>query len=220
MVFMADSERAAVNAIDENLETGLHINLVVPYDGPRVSESLRNGQNSAAGFFQRGPWTQAVYNPFIAKAVALTFYSQLEEYRRLFGREPVHFNGHKHFHLSQNMISGGLLPKGSAVRRSFTFRKGEKSVLNRFYRRTVDAWLLKGHISTDAFFSLSPVSDLSRITKIVTFAQTNCVELMTHAWSPDQYTFMTGPQFQLLISSVPLGNFATLLPVEGLSMIP
>ena len=101
---MADSERAAGLAIDENLEIGLHVNLVLPYDDLRVSESMRDAQKSAARFFRMGPLTQVVYNPFIAKAVAAGFHSQLEEYRRLFRREPAHFNGHQHFHLSQNMI--------------------------------------------------------------------------------------------------------------------
>ena len=214
MVFMDDSERAAELAVIENLETGLHINLVLPYDAPRISKNLRKSQDSAANFFRRGPWTQVVLNPFIIKAVASTFHYQLEEYRRLFGREPAHFNGHKHFHLSQNMLLGGGLPFGSAVRRSFTFYKGEKNSLNRFYRRMVDGWLLKKHISTDAFFSLSPVKDLSRLARIITLARTHCVELMVHPWCPDEFAFLTGNQFRLMIASAHLGGFAALLPRE------
>jgi predicted glycoside hydrolase/deacetylase ChbG (UPF0249 family) len=210
MVFMEDSERAAELAVKANLETGLHINLVLPYDAPGVSESLRRSQNAAAAFFGSGPWTQVVYNPFITKAVASAFHSQLEEYRRLFGREPVHFNGHKHFHLSLNIIFGGVLPIGSAVRRSFTFRKGEKSSLNRCYRRIIDAWLLRRHVSTDAFFSINPVRDSLRLTRIVALARTDCVELMVHPWSPDQFAFLTGNQLQSLIASARLGDFSAL----------
>lgn len=39
MVFMKDSERAADLAAKENLETGLHLNFVLPYDAPGVPES-------------------------------------------------------------------------------------------------------------------------------------------------------------------------------------
>jgi predicted glycoside hydrolase/deacetylase ChbG (UPF0249 family) len=210
MVFMEDSERAAELAVNESMETGLHVNLVLPYDSPGISESLRKFQNSTAAFFRWGPWTQVIFNPFIMSAVTSAFNSQLEEYRRLFRREPAHFNGHKHFHLSLNMIGGEVLPLGSAVRRSFTFSKGDKSGLNRWYRRLIDARLLRRHISTDAFFSLNPVNDLPRLTRIVNLAHTNCVELMVHPWSTDQFEFLVGKEFGILINKVRLGGFAAI----------
>ena len=210
MVFMEDSKRAAELAVRENLETGLHINLVLPYDAPGIPESVRLSLSLAAAHFRKGPWTQVVYNPFITKAVASTFHSQLDEYRRLFGKEPIYFNGHKHFHLSLNMIFGGVLPPGSAVRRSFTFEKREKTWLNRFYRRLVDAWLLTRHTSTDAFFSLKPANDLTRLKRIISLAQTNDIELMTHPWSPDQFAFLTGSEFRLILASARLVSFADL----------
>jgi predicted glycoside hydrolase/deacetylase ChbG (UPF0249 family) len=210
MVFMADSERAAGLANQENLETGLHLNLVLPYEASRISERARQAQETAARFFRKGPWTQVVYNPFIGKAVATAFDSQLEEFRRLFGKEPAHINGHKHFHLSLNMVFGGVLPAGSAVRRSFTFYKGEKNLINIGYRRMVDAWLLKRHISSDAFFSLKPVSDQARLERIFSLSRTSCVELMVHPWSPDQYALLTGERFLQWAGSVELGGFLAL----------
>lgn len=210
MVFMADSERAAGLAIDERLETGLHINLVLPYDAPGVPHALRKAQSLTAAFFRRGPWTQAVYNPLIAKAVAEVFHSQLEEYRRLFRREPEHFDGHKHFHLSLNMMAAGLLPSGSAVRRNFTFSKKEKNWFNRRYRALIDAWLLRKHISTDAFFSLDPLGDRPRLVRIAELAETAWVELMVHAWSPGHLAYLTGEGFGLLAERAKLAGFAAL----------
>lgn len=211
MVFMKDSERAADLAIRENLETGLHLNLVLPLDASGVPERVKKEQNEVARFFRRGPWTQVIYNPFIERAVTAVFNSQVEEYQRLFGREPAYFNGHKHFHLSLNMIFAGVLPAGAAVRRSFTFYRGEKGLLNRRYRRMVDTWLRKEHVTTDAFFTVKPVDNLPRLSRIMTLAQTASVELMVHPWSPDQYAFLTGRQFPLLIASVPLGGFGDLV---------
>ena len=210
MVFMADSARAAELAKSENLETGLHLNLVIPYEDSRISDRARQAQETAARFFRKGPWTQVIYNPFIKKAVATAFNSQFEEFRRLFGRDPAHINGHKHFHLSLNMVYGDVLPAGAAVRRSFTFYKGEKKLLNRLYRRTVDARLLKRHISSDAFFSLKPVNDLARLERIFSLSRTSCVELMVHPWSPDQYALLTGERFLQLAGSVELGGFLAL----------
>jgi predicted glycoside hydrolase/deacetylase ChbG (UPF0249 family) len=210
MVFMADSERAAELAIDDQLETGLHVNLVLPFDGPGVPEGLRKTQNSTTAFFRRGPWTQAVFNPFIARAVAEVFFSQLEEYRRLFRREPGHFNGHKHFHLSLNMMAADVLPPGSVVRRNFTYFRGEKNWLNRRYRKLIDAWLLRKHISTDAFFSLDPLSDRPRFLRIAELAETKWVELMVHPWSPGHLAFLTGEEFGLLTERARLAGFTAL----------
>lgn len=210
MVFMADSGRAAELALDENLETGLHVNLVLPYDAPGISDDLRKAQNSTAAFYRLGPWTQAVFNPLIAKAVAEVFHSQLEEYRRLFRREPDHFNGHKHFHLSLNMMAAGVLPLGSAVRRNFTYLKGEKNWFNRRYRELIDSWLLRRHVSTDAFFSLDPLSDRLRLLRIAEIAETRWVELMVHPWSPVHLAFLTGEGFGLLTKRAGVAGFTAL----------
>lgn len=220
MVFMDDSERAAELAKREGLETGLHLNLSLNYAAPGIPEDLRRAQGSAVSFFRRGPWTQVLYNPFITKAVASAFQSQLEEYRRLFRRDPAHFNGHKHFHLSLNMIWGRVLPAGSTVRRSFTFYQGEKSPLNRYYRRIIDAWLIKRHLSTDAFFSLSPANDASRRARIIALARTQCVELMVHPWSPDHFALLTGSEFLASTASAVLGKFADLKSKPGVDPGP
>lgn len=218
MVFMQDSERAAGLAIQEGLETGLHLNLVLPYDAPGVAENVSQSQASAVRFFRRGPWTQVIYNPFIARAIAMSFLSQLGEYRRLCGTEPAHFNGHKHFHLSPHILLGRLLPPGAAVRRSFTFNAGEKGLINRCYRRRVDAWLLKSHVSTDAFFSLQPIDDLSRLTRIVDLARTASVEIMVHPWKPDEFAFLAEDRFQVLTAPAERGGFGALgSDVKGLS---
>lgn len=210
MVYMSDSARAADLANSEGLETGLHLNLVLPYDGANVPAPSFRAQETAARFFGRGPWTQVVYNPFVVKAVAESFRTQYEEFRRIVGREPSHINGHKHFHLSLNMIFGRVLPPGSAVRRSFTFIKGEKSPLNRTYRRVVDAWLLRRHRSTDAFFSLKPAENGARLDRIISLSREANVELMAHTWDPEQYAFLMGQDFPRLIEGLVLGGFLAL----------
>ena len=214
MVFMEDSERAAELAVNENLETGLHLNFVLPYDSPVVSEKLKASHRATVRFFRVGPWTQVVYNPFINKAIVSVFRAQLDEYRRLFGKEPAYFNGHKHLHLSLNVIFGKVLPPGSVVRRSFTFQKGEKSSLNRSFRRMVDKWLQKRFVTTDSFFSLSPVEDFPRLMKIFSLARDTHVELMVHPWRLNESAFIAGKEFEELIAKVHLGGFASLKPNE------
>ena len=210
LVFMDDTERAAELAVQEGLETGLHLNLVLPYSSPDVSDDLRCIQHSAVRFYRLGPWTQAVYNPLITKAVASVFKSQLDEYRRIFKKEPIYFNGHKHLHLSLNMILGRVLPFGSIVRKSFTFQAGEKNLLNRRFRSIVDAWLKSRYVISDSFYSLSLVRDPARLAKIVNLALNSHVELMVHPWSPADYDSLLGKDFGNLLLRAPLGNFEAL----------
>lgn len=210
MVFMEDSARAARLAGSEGLETGLHLNLVVPFDGPGIPEKLRMSQDRIARYLQRGKWAQSLYNPLIRKALAMSLGAQLDEYRRLLQREPVHLNGHKHMHLCMNMIIDGLIPKGPYIRRNFTFGRGEKGLFNRAYRRWVDAWLLREHPSTDAFFSIDPVSDIPRLKRIIALARTSDVELMVHPGWPDQHAFLREGEFRALTAAVPRGPFGAL----------
>ena len=215
MVFMEDSERAAELSIKAKLETGLHLNFVLPYNSPEVPEHLKRSHRSTIRFFRAGPWTQVVYNPFIAKTVASVFSAQLDEYRRLFRKEPAYFNGHKHLHLSLNMVLANHFPPGSTVRRSFTFFKGEKNSLNRSFRRMVDKRLRKRFVTTDSFFSLSPVEDLPRLMKIISLARNTHVELMVHPWRLNEFAFLTGKVFKELLTNVRLGGFASLKSNEN-----
>jgi len=209
---MKDSERAAGLSESQGLETGLHINLILPYDAPLLSQGLRESQDSIARYLQSWKWAQVIFNPFIRKAVALTFHAQVDEYRRLFQKEPAHFNGHKHMHLCMNMILSRLIPSGSAVRRSFTFSLGEKGLVNWLYRRGVDSRLKRNYLTTDTFFSIDPVSDLSRLGRIIDRARASSVELMVHPWRTDQRAFLRSDIFRNLIGDVNRGGFKALIP--------
>jgi predicted glycoside hydrolase/deacetylase ChbG (UPF0249 family) len=215
MVFMSDSEGAARSAQEAGLETGLHLNLTQPYDGPGVADSLRRSQRSVVRYLRLGKWAQVVYNPLLNRDLSVSVQAQLDEYRRLFQREPAHFNGHNHMHLCMNMLVKPLIPAGSAVRRSFTFRRGEKGIWNRLYRRGVDARLEGRYRTTEAFFSLDPTSDLARLGRIVDLARTMSVELMVHAWRPDQFKLLKSDEFRKLIRTSDCGAFSLLGPRRG-----
>jgi hypothetical protein len=93
-------------------------------------------------------------------------------------------------HLSANVILGWLLPSGTTVRRNFTFEPGEKSWLNRLYRRAVDRLLAERHPMTDLFYSLLPLEPRSRIEKILGQARDLSVELETHPVNQDEFRFL------------------------------
>jgi predicted glycoside hydrolase/deacetylase ChbG (UPF0249 family) len=210
MVFMADSHRAAELAACSGLETGLHLNFTQPFDGPDIASRVKEHHITASRYLCRGKWAQIIYNPFLQNSLDYLFKAQDEEYRRLYGKEPAQIDGHSHMHLCMNMIIGHIIPPGKKIRRSFTFRRGEKSFVNRLYRRQIDKWVTRYHISTDSFFSIEPISDRHRIEKIVHLALSSDVELMVHPAEVGQFDYLMSSEFLYFIQDVPKGSYRSL----------
>lgn len=210
MVFMADSHRAAQRAAQAGLDTGLHLNLTLPLNDSGIPPQIRDRQLAVARFLGRGKWPQVVYNPLLTASFVDTYRAQVEEYRRLFGKEPTQIDGHSHMHLCLNMVLGRIIPPGSRIRRTFTFSRREKSLWNRLYRHWLDRQVLRRYKTTAAFFSIEPLSDLSRVGRIVNSALTSDVELMVHPAYPGQRAFLTSSAFLDLIRDIPKGSYGTL----------
>ena len=210
MVFMADSRRAAERARRDGLDTGLHLNLTLSLDDPDTPPRVRERQGTVARYLGRGKWPQVVYHPFLRASLVDTFQAQLDEYRRLFGQEPAQIDGHSHMHLSMNMVLGRIIPPGLKIRRTFTFRRGEKSPWNRSYRRWLDRRVLRNYRTTDAFFSVEPISDAPRLERIVGSALSSDVELMVHPADARQRAYLTSAAFLELIRNVPRGSYRSL----------
>jgi predicted glycoside hydrolase/deacetylase ChbG (UPF0249 family) len=149
MVFMEDSERAADLAKERGLDAGLHLNFTEGFTGIGKSAKLTEYQNRLAIYLKRNKYSHLVYNPLLQKAFSDSCQTQLEEFRRLFGRAPSHIDGHHHMHLCANLLLSNLIPPGMRVRRNFSFCSGEKSWLNRAYRSLVDRWLAGRYRLTD-----------------------------------------------------------------------
>ena len=214
MVFMSDSERAAGSAAAAGLESGLHLNLDQPFDGPGVTMLMQDYHGRIVAYLQHSKWTQLIYNPSLRNAFRYVFHAQYDEYRRLFGREPVKIDGHDHMHLCMNMVVDRIIPRGTRVRRNLTFTRGQRNSLNRLYRRLIDAWLVRRYICSDAFFAIDPVWNLPRQEKIVRLALRCDVELMVHPGLREEYEHLLSPAFEALIQGIPLGTFSMLPKVS------
>jgi predicted glycoside hydrolase/deacetylase ChbG (UPF0249 family) len=210
MVFMSDSRRAADEAAAAGLETGLHLNLDLPFDGPDVPSRLRDHHGRVVAFLRRSKWTQLTYSPALRGSFRYAFEAQYDEYGLLFGRAPVQIDGHDHMHLCMNMVMDGVIPRGRRVRRNLTFVRGQRNFANRLYRRAVDAWLVRRFICTDAFFAIDPVSDLPRQARIIGLARDRTVELMVHPGLLEEYEHLIGPNFEALLRGIPLGTYSML----------
>ena len=210
MVFMEDSARGAQIALDAGIDVGLHINLTESFTGSNVPARLARDHDRLRRFLRRSKYALLLYNPFLADVFASVVKGQIEEFSRLFGRNPSHFDGHQHMHLGTNMVMQGLIPAGTKVRRSFSFLAGEKSSLNRAYRAWIDARLERRHVVTRYFFALSQNMPAPRLDGLIDLARTSAVELMTHPEINGEFEYLMSEPFGLAIERAQIGDYSAL----------
>ena len=190
MVFMEDSERAACVARERGIDIGLHLNFTTPFSSPASSRRLTEHQQRLSRCLAWHRYSQVLFHPGLAASFDYVIAAQLDEFRRLYGTAPERLDGHHHMHLCTNVLVGRLLPAGTIVRRSFSFRPGEKSRGNRLYRQCVDRVLAKRHRIVDYFFSLFPLVPVGRVQRMFSLARQFAVEVETHPANAAEYRFL------------------------------
>ena len=209
MVFMENSERAAA-ALGGGLDVGLHVNFSEQFSAKLVPDLVRLEHDRIRRFLGVNRYALLMFNPLLVRQFELVFAAQLAEFVRLYGREPSHFDGHQHLHLATNMLVQRILPLGAKVRRSFSFRHGEKSFVNRWYRSAVDRSLKRRHRVTDYFYSLSDYLTPDRLQPVIALAEQSDVELMVHPQRPTEYAFLMSDAYFEALSHVRLAGYASL----------
>jgi hypothetical protein len=212
MVFMEDSERAAELALGTGVDAGLHLNFSAPFTAVGRLGPLVERQRQVAAYLLRHPLARVVFQPGLARSFEYVVAAQIDEYHRLYGAQPERLDGHHHLHLCSNVLLGKLLPFGTIVRRNFSFRSGEKSILNRFYRNVVDRLLARRHRLVDFLFALPPLEPPERLRRIFTLARTFTVELETHPANLEEFRFLTGGEILDWLGDLRIASdFATAL---------
>jgi len=191
MVFMEDSERAAALARERRLDVGLHLNFTTPFSAAGSSTRLVEHQQRLCRYLRHNRLAQVVFHPGLVGSFKYVVEAQLEEFHKLYGAQPNRIDGHHHMHLCANVVLAELMPKGSLVRRNFSFHPGEKSWINRFYRESIDRRLKRRHQLVDFLFALAPVEPIDRLQRIFSLARHAVVELETHPVNPGEYRFLT-----------------------------
>lgn len=191
MVFMEDSERAGALARQRGIEAGLHLNFTTPFSSASCPAGLLERQQQICRYLLRHRLAQVVFHPGFIRSFEYLVAVQLDEFRRVYGADPERLDGHHHMHLCANVLLQRLLPPGTIVRRNFSFERGEKSLWNRLYRKTVDRSLARRHRLVDFFFSLPPLEPPERLQRIYSLANRFVVELETHPVNPREYTYLT-----------------------------
>ena len=208
MVFVEDSERASRLARDHGLDTGLHLNFTLAFDGHAGSAKLVSSQQRIASFLGMSKYCSLIYNPTLRKDFEYVYKCQYEEYTRLYHKEPTHIDGHHHMHICTNMLMSKLIPEGTKVRRSFSGLLSKKSVVNRSYRHIVDWILTRRYKSTDMFFSVTPPQDIERLQRIINLSRSRNVELMVHPEREDDVTCLMSDKFFQMIAETRMGSYA------------
>jgi predicted glycoside hydrolase/deacetylase ChbG (UPF0249 family) len=206
MVFMKDSDRAAGIAKIAGVDVGLHLNLTEEFTSEETPAQLRQAHRRIARFLRRNKYAFLLYHPGLRKEFWSVYGAQADEFRRLYGVDPSHLDGHLHMHHCTNMMIDRIIPKGQRVRRNFSFWPGEKGVVNRTYRGLADLWLGRRYKLSDYFFSLESCLKAGTLSRVMELAKTAIVELMTHPVYPLEHGFLTGEICKSLMERMPKGS--------------
>jgi chitin disaccharide deacetylase len=213
MVLMSGSEEAATRLADRGLPTGLHLNLIEPYTSSSPVERVRERQLQVCRAFGAHRAHRWIYDPRLRQACADVISDQLEEYLRLFGAPPSHWDGHRHWHLSPTALVAASPLGGYPTRRSHSFRRGEKSLPNRMFRNAIGVVARRRFGSTDYFFSvrdLAPEFGGYGLDDALALSRTHAVEIMVHPSVPDELAFLLAAAWRERISGLELGSFRDL----------
>lgn len=207
MVFMKDSRRAAELAIEKGIDTGLHLNFTLSFTA-EVPGRLLKFQSSIISFLKKHKLAQVLYNPFIKNEFAYVYQKQVEEYSRLYKKEPSRIDGHNHMHLCANVIWGQLIPQNTFVRRNYSFLKNEKNFWNKKYRAVIDSIIRKRYHCTDYFFHIQQFVKSSLIKeKIKNLLKNSISEVLVHPNQEIDYNILNSTNFQKILSGVPRCRF-------------
>jgi len=212
MVFMADSERGAELARQHNVDAALHLNFTSPFDASHCTERLKHHQERLGRFLLSHRYSRVLFMPMLASSFQYVVAAQLEEYERIYGQAPLRMDGHHHMHLCANVLNGELMPAGTIVRRNHSFQPGERSVINRVYRRWLDRMLNSRYRTTDLFFILPPTAPSNRLADIFALADRSTVEVETHPVDDEDYDFLMGDELARRLGNVSIARGYRLHP--------
>jgi hypothetical protein len=213
MVHMADSERAARLARESGLPAGLHLNLIEPFTGAAVPPRVREDQEWLCGHFASKHRLRWLYDPRIRGLLQRTIEDQLNEFERLYGEPPTHFDGHRHMHLSLNVVLGRTPLSSLPARRSFSYEPGDKSLANRAWREGVSFAIRSRFGGTRWFFSirdLAPELGGKGLDMALERSGESAVEVMVHPGWEDERRLLEDPAWVERISRYRLGSYRDL----------
>ena len=212
MVFMADSERAAALARSERVSVGLHLNLTEPF-AATASADVERRQARIVEYFAGSRWRRWGVSASLFTEIERCIADQLAEFRRLYGCEPSHIDGHEHIHQALGVLGARTLPSGAKLRPSFTYAPGEKSGANRLARAALNAVMRRRFATPRYFFSirdLHPALGGAGLEEKLALSSGCTVEVMTHPGWTDELQILLGERWSAVTGVRPLGSYEDL----------
>jgi predicted glycoside hydrolase/deacetylase ChbG (UPF0249 family) len=206
MVFMEDSARAADIGREQGIDVGLHLNFTTSFSQSDYPPQLMERHQKLARYLRRHRMAQIMFHPGLTNTFEYVVQAQMDEYQRLYGVRPGRIDGHHHMHLCANVLFQKLLPPQTLVRRNFSFQAGEKGILNRSYRRCIDAVLKRRHRVADYLFQLLPLEPSHRLQRIFALGGNSIVEVETHPVNADEYRFLMEGEILQLTGGIPVAS--------------
>jgi predicted glycoside hydrolase/deacetylase ChbG (UPF0249 family) len=215
MAFMAGSEGAARVAADLEIPVGLHINLTEPFTAVDLDEEVRARQARTAAYFGGPGWRRWGVSRALFPEIEICIAEQLTEFRRLYGREPTHFDGHEHIHQSFGVLAAKAFPRDAKMRPSLTFMPNEKWWPNRAVRAVVNR-TMRARFSTPRYLfsirDMHPQFGGRALEEKLALASGAAVEVMTHPGWDDEREVLLDAGWLELISLRPTGSYEQLEP--------
>ena len=94
------------------------------------------------------------------------------------------------------------------MRRTFSFWPGEKSLLNRIYRASIDRWLRRRYRLPDYFFDLTQSIREKKMARVMELAKSSKVELMAHPIISTESDYLMGDQFRAMLDHLNTASYA------------
>lgn len=209
MMYMADSERAATLAREAGLPTGLHLNFTQAYDDPAVPASAAARQRRVTEFMADPRVRRMTFSPPMVSVIRRVIADQLEAFRRLFGTEPTHLDGHNHAHLNPTALL--TLPRGMPCRPGY--HDPSRQGLRRLPWALRDRLLSARHPVPDYFFALAgihPQLGGEGVERALGLAQSSTVEIMAHPDHGDTDALLHSLAWATALAGLRLGTYADL----------
>lgn len=212
MVYMADSQRAAEIAVRHQRPIGLHLNLTQELDAPGLPTPVTERQRRLREHFaalRRRRWLLST-DPRVHRLVSRAIEDQLEEFRRLYGREPTHLDSHHHVHVCPDVFLSSAMVPGLRVRQTLSPPPGGgPGNPARWLKHRVLAWRF---LTTARFWRARETSGLGSvpIATAVEHARREAVEIMVHPSFPDEHEALRSEAWLECLRDAPLAAYPAL----------
>jgi predicted glycoside hydrolase/deacetylase ChbG (UPF0249 family) len=205
MVWMPDSERAAVMASEREVPLGLHLNLTLRFAGSSVPDEVRERQAAVLQSFDPDGWRDDRRPPVSEQLLRAAIDDQLAHYRALCG-QPSHINGHHHVHVHRAVLD--LLPPEIPVRPIMRVPGRVSAPLDGRERRI--ARRFRGPRMAFGFEHLHPGLGGQGFSALEPARGGTAVEVMTHPQRRQELDALLSDQWRELLAGMPCGSYREL----------